>query len=161
MTLGSNISLEIIISLPTTYYRRLIGLDNSIQQVYLNIELCRYTKELVTLVIQSPYLGLVSLNRSNIMCSKLVTINKLELFIEYVKVITRGIRCQETKLFKKDSLIDTISTFNSAFIFKYCAKLLEPSLIYYKLFNNQYLRVKITAPKHLINTRHIDPLNYI
>ena len=51
------------------------------------------------------------------MHGKLVAINKLELFAERVKVITRGIRRWETKLFKKDGLIDTISTFNSAFIF--------------------------------------------
>ena len=67
-------------------------LDNYIKQVYLDIELCRYTKELVTLVIYSLYLSLFSLNRSNIVRSKLITIDKLELIIESTRFRFR-VRC--------------------------------------------------------------------
>ena len=81
MALYSNISLEIIVSLPTTYNRCLVCLDNYIKYVYLDIELYRYTIELVKLVIYSLYLSLFSLNRSNIVYSKLITIDKLELII--------------------------------------------------------------------------------
>ena len=154
MTLYSSISSQAIISL-SRKNGCLIRTDTSIQQVYLDIKLHKYTKKLTPSVVQSVYLGLLVLNGPNIVYSKLVSIDKLESITEVVtdsSSFSRGLQCFQIKLTQKFTFIDAIYTTNSTLIFKYGPKLLKP---------RTYIKIAITISKYRINASYINSFNYI
>ena len=139
-------------------------IDNSIQQVYLDIKLYRYTKKPILLIIQLVSLGLLIFNSLNIDCYKLVFINKPKSIIKVVidsSSFSRVFQCIQTKLVQKYTFMDAIYTFNSTLILKYSAKLLKYSLIYRKTIHTQHFKIVITISKYSINTICINSLKYI
>ena len=139
-------------------------MDNSIQQVYLDMELCKYTKKPILLVIQLVSLGLLIFNSPNIDYHKLVFIDKLELIIKVIInrfSFNRVFQYMQTKLVQEYTFIDPINTFNSTLILKYSPKLLEFSLIYIKVIYIQYFRIVITISKYKVNASYMKSLNCI
>ncbi len=139
-------------------------INNSIQQVYLDMEPYRYTKEPILLVIQLVSLGLLIFNSPNIDYYKLVSIDKPELITEVVtdrSSFSRVFQCVQTKLVQEYTFIDPVSTFNSTLILKYSPKLLELGLIYIKVIHTQHFRIVITISKYKVNASYIKSLNYI
>ena len=139
-------------------------IDNSIQQVYLDIELYRYTKKLIPSIVWLACLGLLVFNSPNIVYYKLVSIDKLELITEVIidsPSFSRVFWYLQTKLVQECTFMDAIYTFNSTLILKYSPKLLELSLIYFKIIYTQYFRIVITISKYRTNASYINSLNYI
>ena len=81
------------------------------------------------MVKKTTHIGLFLFYRPNIVCSKLVTIGKLELISKVIIYRAIGvIRSLKSKLVKEDILIDAIYTLDSTLVFYNSTKLLELSL---------------------------------
>ena len=121
---------QIVISLILFIFRRKVYIYKSTIQIYFNIELYRYIKQLVLMVKRAASINLLLFYRLNIIYNKLVTIGKLELFSKIIgsSAIIRVIQSLETKLIKEDIFIDTISTLDSTLVLYNSTKLLKFSL---------------------------------